>query len=64
MKFIGRNDEKESLLDALTSSEAELIAVIGRRRVGKTFLIRLSYQKVLKFELIGIQPGTRVQSLN
>ncbi|MDE3214275.1 MAG: ATP-binding protein, partial [Bacteroidota bacterium] len=36
------------------SKEAELIAILGRRRVGKTFLIRNYYQKSLVFECTGI----------
>ena len=35
--FIGRTKEITVLNDALESNEAELLAVIGRRRVGKTF---------------------------
>lgn len=39
-EIIGRTDEQQRLLKALNSNEAEFIAVYGRRRVGKTFLIR------------------------
>lgn len=35
------------------SNEAELIAIYGRRRIGKTFLIRNFYQKELIFEFSG-----------
>jgi uncharacterized protein len=38
--FIGRKKEQEVLQKALDSGEAELISVIGRRRTGKTFLIK------------------------
>jgi AAA+ ATPase superfamily predicted ATPase len=53
-KLIGREAEKNILENALTSKEAELIAVYGRRRVGKTFLIRAVYADHLRFELSGI----------
>jgi len=43
MPLVGRRSERLSLLDALQSPEAELVAVYGRRRVGKTFLIREVY---------------------
>ena len=33
--FIGREKEIEVLNDAFNSNEGELVAVIGRRRVGK-----------------------------
>jgi AAA+ ATPase superfamily predicted ATPase len=52
--IIGRETEKTILKEMLNSKEAELIAVLGRRRVGKTFLIRNYYQKHLVFECTGI----------
>jgi uncharacterized protein len=52
--LLGRDYEKSSLDEALHSDHAELIAVHGRRRVGKTFLIRQHYQKSICFELVGI----------
>ena len=51
---IGRAEEKKNIDDILSSSRAELIAVYGRRRVGKTFLIReYCRDKGTYFELIG-----------
>lgn len=55
--FIGRQEEQAILKDALDSREAEMIAVIGRRRVGKTFLIKTVYQKEIVFDITGIQKG-------
>ncbi len=55
--FIGRTAEKEILKDALRSKEAEMVAVMGRRRVGKTFLINTFYQKEIAFSVTGIQDG-------
>ncbi len=43
-KLIGRDAEKKILMEAL-QSEAELIAIYGRRRVGKTFLIRSVFKE-------------------
>ena len=62
-KFIGRKDEKKILQEALSSDEAEMVAVIGRRRVGKTFLIKHAYKKHIVFELTGIQNGALQQQL-
>lgn len=61
--FIGRKKEKQVLQDALTSKEAELIAVVGRRRVGKTFLINTIYQEQIVFQLTGIQNVSTSQQL-
>mgnify|MGYP000226583446 CR=1 FL=1 len=55
--FIGRQEEQQILQDALLSKEAEMIAVIGRRRVGKTFLVKTTYKKELAFDITGIQNG-------
>lgn len=32
-----------------------MVAIIGRRRVGKTFLIKTVYKDYIKFEVTGIQ---------
>jgi AAA+ ATPase superfamily predicted ATPase len=52
--IIGRDAEKKILQDMLSSGEAELIAILGRRRVGKTFLIRNFFEKDLVFEYTGV----------
>ncbi|MES2198546.1 MAG: ATP-binding protein [Chlamydiota bacterium] len=36
----GRDDEKKTLEEILSSSNPEFLAIYGRRRVGKTFLVR------------------------
>ncbi len=51
--IIGRQSEISILKDALTSQSAELIAVYGRLRVGKTHLIRTVYDKNIIFEFTG-----------
>jgi AAA+ ATPase superfamily predicted ATPase len=57
--------EKEAhILDRLwDSTEAELVALYGRRRVGKTFLVRsILGQRIPFFELTGVKDGsTRLQ---
>ena len=62
-KLIGRKKEQEILLDALQSDKAEMIAVIGRRRVGKTFLIKNTYQQRINFQFTGIQDAPNVEQL-
>lgn len=53
-ELIGRQAEKKILEDALASKSPELIAMYGRRRVGKTFLVRSVYAKHLVFEFSGV----------
>jgi AAA+ ATPase superfamily predicted ATPase len=52
--LIGRVSEKNILEESLNSSMAELIAVYGRRRVGKTYLIRTVYEREITFEISGV----------
>ncbi len=44
-KLIGRKKELETLKSLLNSNKSEFIAVYGRRRVGKTFLIRSAFNQ-------------------
>ncbi|MFZ4477570.1 MAG: hypothetical protein ACOYPR_20415 [Saprospiraceae bacterium] len=61
--LIGRSKEQEVLLKALHSRSPEMVAVIGRRRVGKTFLIRSVYAGQIAFEISGIQDATLREQL-
>lgn len=51
--IIGRQDELQTLRDALHSDQAQLIVVYGRRRVGKTFLVREAYDNKFCFQFTG-----------
>lgn len=57
MALIGRKEERQIFNDCLQSNESRLIAVYGRRRVGKTFLIRNHFDKLIKFEILGLHNG-------
>lgn len=56
---IGREPEKRVLNTIYSSKEAELVAVYGRRRVGKTYLIKHYFQvkKCVYFHITGIKKG-------
>lgn len=51
--LIGRDKEKQILKSALSEEQSQFIAVYGRRRVGKTFLIRESYDYTFDFQFTG-----------
>lgn len=58
MSIIGRHKECKTLSSVYRSKEAEFVAVYGRRRVGKTFLIREFFKnKGTFFEVVGIKDG-------
>ncbi|MEZ4847267.1 MAG: ATP-binding protein [Bacteroidia bacterium] len=61
--FIGREKEQQTLQKALASYEAEMVAVIGRRRIGKTFLIRNAYEGQIDLEVTGTQNTTGKEQL-
>lgn len=54
-ELTGRKKEIGILEEALSSPSPEMISIIGRRRVGKTFLVRTVYQAHIDFEVSGIQ---------
>lgn len=51
--LVGRIEEQDILEQALHSKGPEFIAVYGRRRVGKTFLVRQYYGRKIVFEAVG-----------
>ena len=52
--MIGREKERKMLEDALDSEYSEFVAVYGRRRVGKTFLIRETFDYSFAFQHSGV----------
>jgi len=64
-KLIGRANEQAALAAALDSPEAELVAIYGRRRVGKTFLVREFFKPRadLFFEFTGQKDASLSQQL-
>jgi len=63
MAIIGRKKEIEILQSLLKTDKSELLAVYGRRRIGKTFLIREVYKKNITFEISGLHNGTMKDQL-
>lgn len=61
--MIGRQKEIQTLEKVYRSGKPELVAVFGRRRVGKTYLIRQYFYGKIDFELTGLRDGTRLQQL-
>lgn len=63
-ELIGREREIQVLESLAKSNKAELLAIYGRRRIGKTFLIRKYFSsKWIYFEMTGIKGGSRSQQI-
>lgn len=62
--LIGREQEIEELKRFEQSGKPEFIAVFGRRRVGKTFLIQQYYRNRFSFEMTGSIDGTYREQLH
>lgn len=56
--IIGRIAEQEQLNEAIRNKKSELIAVYGRRRIGKTYLIREYFRNHIVFEITGLYGGS------
>ena len=51
--IIGRSEEIKKLEKFLKSSKSEFVAVYGRRRVGKSYLVEEMYKDKIVFRAIG-----------
>lgn len=60
MTIVGRKYEQKQLERVLQSNEAEFVAVYGRRRVGKTYLIRefCQHKRCIFFRSSGVRDGS------
>lgn len=64
MEIIGRNEEIGKLKKYYKSGKAEFIAIYGRRRVGKTFLVNTFFNNSFAFSATGIIGGKRSEELD
>ena len=62
--MIGRIVETEELNRLFESNESEFVAVYGRRRVGKTYLIRETFDGRFSFLHTGLPNATKKQQLS
>ena len=66
MNLIGRHEEKIVLDDLFNSNRPEFLAIYGRRRIGKTFLIKQTFAELdcHFFKVTGIQKGKMNVQIN
>lgn len=63
MKIAGRSQEISILQELLQKDNAEFVAVYGRRRIGKTYLVRQVYENHIVFECSGLHQREFTQQL-
>ena len=63
MKIVGRKQEITLLKEILEEEESSFLAVYGRRRVGKTYLIREVYKDEIVFDCSGVFRATMPKQL-
>ena len=61
--LIGRDKEQRILKEAYQAEESKFIAVYGRRRIGKTYLIRESLGSRFTFQHTGYYGGKQADEL-
>lgn len=65
MDLVGRSEEISILQHLFDSSKPEFLALYGRRRIGKTYLIRQFFEnkKAIFFNVTGSKDGSRTKQL-
>ncbi len=61
--IIGRDSEKARLDKIIASRQPEFLALYGRRRVGKTFLIRQYLKEHIVFDFSGSKEGSKSRQI-
>ena len=56
MRIIGRKREQDELMSRYHSSNSEFVAIYGRRRVGKTYLVNSTFKEQYAFKHTGLSP--------
>ena len=63
MNLVGREPEQAIMAKLLRDDDSNFLAVYGRRRIGKTYMIREFYKKNMVFEASGINEKDKSQQL-
>ena len=62
-EIIGRKEEQQVLQDCFDSNKPEFVAVYGRRRIGKTFLVKQFFKEIFDFYITGAYQATQKDQL-
>lgn len=61
--LIGRKKQQAELLEAYNSDDSRFVALYGRRRVGKTYLIKQTFKDKFTFSHSGLANGSLQEQL-
>jgi uncharacterized protein len=61
--MIGRKEQLLQIEELMNSGKSEFVAVLGRRRVGKTYLIDNAFEGSFCFKVSGLQEGSMNEQL-
>jgi AAA+ ATPase superfamily predicted ATPase len=64
MELIGRKQEQYVLQQLVSSDQSEFAALYGRRRVGKTFLVRKFFKDGFAFYVSGLQKAPKREQMD
>lgn len=62
--MVGRKREVSALQRAMTSDESEFVAIYGRRRIGKTYLVREFFKDKFAFQHTGLEKDDMAKQLS
>ncbi|GHT20947.1 hypothetical protein AGMMS4957_09040 [Bacteroidia bacterium] len=63
MALLGRKQEQTAIQQLVESEKSEFLALYGRRRVGKTFLIKEYFNQDFSFYISGLKKATKREQL-
>jgi uncharacterized protein len=61
--FVGREAEQKILQTLLKDRTAQLVTIMGRRRIGKTVLIKKTFEGQIDFHFTGVKNGDKANIL-
>ncbi len=58
--FVGREEETAALRSLLDFEQSDLVAIIGRRRIGKTYLVKNTFKNQFAYHITGVKNADKM----
>jgi uncharacterized protein len=62
--FVGREEELNTFDEIFSKNQSDLVVVLGRRRIGKTFLVKNAFKSKFDFHFTGVKNTNKDSLLN